>query len=197
MATPNLMENKSGFTLIELCLVIAIMSIVLGAIYSVFAATNRSTTNNEVIAEVMQNLRSSIDFMDQDIRMAGLDRFGSANAGIEVATADNLRFTADRNMNGAIDDNIERITYLYDAAKNQLNQRLQEDPSTLQTVAENVTNFQFSYLDADDNLLAFPIADLSEIRVVVVTISIEQPAGHSEPVIRTINKRILCRNLLF
>jgi len=198
MAASNLRENKSGFTLIELCLVIAIMSIVLGAIYSVFAATNRSTTNNEVVAEVMQNLRSSIDFMEQDIRMAGLDRFGSAKAGIEAATADNLRFTADRNMDGVLNDNIERITYFYDAANNRLRQCLWEGTlNDWQTVAENVTNFQFSYLDADDNLLAFPIADLSEIRVVVVTISIEQPAGHSEPVIRTINKRILCRNLLF
>jgi prepilin-type N-terminal cleavage/methylation domain-containing protein len=58
MAGTNLLESKSGFTLIELTVVIAIMSIVLGAIFSVFAATNRSTTNNEVIAEVMQNLRT-------------------------------------------------------------------------------------------------------------------------------------------
>ncbi len=198
MAATNLFENKNGFTLIELAVVIAIMSIVLGAIYSVFAATNRSTTNNEVIAEVMQNLRTSIDFMEQDIRMAGLDRFGSANAGIEAATATNLRFTADRNMDDVLNDNIERITYFYDAANNRLRQCLWEGTlDDWQTVAENVTNFQFSYMDADDNLLAFPIADLSEIRTVVVSMSIEQPAGRSEPVARTINKRILCRNLLF
>ncbi len=198
MAATNLFENKNGFTLIEVAVVIAIMSIVLGAIYSVFAATNRSTTNNEVIAEVMQNLRTSIDFMEQDIRMAGLDRFGSANAGIEAATATNLRFTADRNMDDVLNDNIERITYFYDAANNRLRQCLWEGTlDDWQTVAENVTNFQFSYMDADDNLLAFPIADLSEIRTVVVSMSIEQPAGRSEPVARTINKRILCRNLLF
>ncbi len=198
MAATNLLENKKGFTLIELTVVIAIMSIVLGAIYSVFAATNRSTTNNEVIAEVMQNLRTSIDFMEQDIRMAGLDRFDSANAGIEAATAVNLRFTADRNMDGTLNDNLERITYFYDAANNRLRQCLWEGTlNDWQTVAENVTNFQFSYMDADDNLLAFPIADLSEIRSVVVSMSIEQPAGRSEPVERTINKRILCRNLLF
>jgi prepilin-type N-terminal cleavage/methylation domain-containing protein len=198
MAANHLLENKNGFTLIELAVVMAIMSIVLGAIYSVFAATNRSTTKNEVIAEVMQNLRTSIDFMEQDIRMAGLDRFGSANAGIEAATATNLRFTADRNMDGVLNDNLERITYFYDAANNKLRQCLWEGTlNDWQTVAENVTNFQFSYMDADDNLLAFPIADLTEIRTVVVSMSIEQPAGRSEPANRTINKRILCRNLLF
>lgn len=198
MAGTNLLESKSGFTLIELTVVIAIMSIVLGAIFSVFAATNRSATNNEVIAEVMQNLRISIDFMEQDIRMAGLDRFDSANAGIEAATATNLRFTADRNMDGALNDNIERITYFYDAANNRLRQCLWEGTlNDWQTLAENVTNFQFSYLDADDNLLAFPIADLNQIRTVVVSISVEQPSGRSGHVERTINKRILCRNLTF
>jgi prepilin-type N-terminal cleavage/methylation domain-containing protein len=198
MVATNLVGNKNGFTLIEIMVVIAIMSIVLGAIYSVFAATNRSTTSNEVIAEVMQNLRTSIDFMEQDIRMAGLDRFGSANAGIEAATATNLRFTADLNMDGVLNDNHERITYFYDAANNRLRQCLWEGTlDDWQTVAENVTNFQFSYLDADDNPLAFPIADFNEIRTVVVSISIVHSAGRSEPVERTINKRILCRNLFF
>ena len=198
MAATNFFRNKNGFTLIELAVVIAIMSIVLGAIYSVFAATNRSTINNEVIAEVMQNLRTSIDFMEQDIRMAGLDRFGTANAGIEAATVNNLRFSADLNMDGVLNDNHERITYFYDAANNRLRQCLWEGTlNDWQTVSENVTNFQFSYLDADDNLIAFPIADLSIIRSVVVSMRIEQPAGRSGQVERTINKRILCRNLLF
>jgi prepilin-type N-terminal cleavage/methylation domain-containing protein len=198
MAATIFVGNKNGFTLIELAVVIAIMSIVLGAIYSVFAATNRSTINNEVIAEVMQNLRTSIDFMEQDIRMAGLDRFGTANAGIEAATANNLRFSADLNMDGVLNDNHERITYFYDAANNRLRQCLWEGTlNDWQTVSENVTNFQFSYLDADDNLIAFPIADLSIIRSVVVSMRIEQPAGRSGQVERTINKRILCRNLLF
>ena len=198
MAATNFVRNRNGFTLIELAVVVAIMSIVLGAIYSVFAATNRSTTNNEVIAEVMQNLRTSIDFMEQDIRMAGLDRFGTANAGIEDATAVNLRFTADRNMDGALNDNLERITYFYDAANNRLRQCLWEGTlNDWQTVAENVTNFQFSYRDAGDTLLAFPIADLNQIRTVEVSMSVEQPAGRSGQVERTINKRILCRNLSF
>ena len=198
MGAKILVDDKKGFTLFEVAVVIAILSVVLGAIYSVFAATSRSTTNNEVIAEVMQNLRTSIDFMEQDIRMAGLDRFGSANAGIEVATASSLRFTADRNMDGILNDNLERITYFYDAATNRLRQcLLGETLNDGQTVAENVTNFQFTYLDANDFPLAFPIADLAEIRTVVVTMNIEQPAGLSGSVERTINKRILCRNLSF
>ena len=196
MAKNNLYKDNSGFSILELAIAIAIMSIVLGAIYSVFNATNRSTTNNEVIAEVMQNLRISIDFMEQDIRMAGLDRFDTAGSIIEEATATNLRFTADRNMDGVLNDNLERITYSYDAANKRLRQCLWEGTlDDWQIVAENVTNFQLSYMDQDDTTLTLPIADLSEIRTVNVSMTIEQPAGISGPIERTISKRILCRNL--
>jgi prepilin-type N-terminal cleavage/methylation domain-containing protein len=196
MARNNLYNDNNGFSLLELAIAIAIMSIVLGAIYSVFNATNRSTNNNEVIAEIMQNLRTSIDFMEQDIRMAGLDRFDTAGSSIEDATATNLRFTADRNMDGVLNDNLERITYSYDAANKRLRQCLWEGTlDDWQTVAENVTNFQYFYMDQDDNTLTLPIADLSEIRTVNVSMTIEQPAGISGPIERTITKRILCRNL--
>lgn len=196
MVQKNLYNDNNGFSLLELAIAIAIMSIVLGAIYSVFNATNRSTTNNEVIAEVMQNLRISIDFMEQDVRMAGLDRFDTAGSSIEDATATNLRFTADRNMDGVLNDNLERITYSYDVANKRLRQCLWEGTlDDWQTVAENVTNFQLSYMDQDDNTLSLPIADLSEIRTVNVSMTVEQSAGISGPIERTISKRILCRNL--
>jgi type IV pilus assembly protein PilW len=98
-----LKSSRSGFSLVELMIAMVIAIVSLGAIYGVFASVQKTSTSNEVTAGVMQSLRTSVDFMESDIRMAGLDRFGSAAAGIEVATATNLRFTADRNMNGTID----------------------------------------------------------------------------------------------
>jgi prepilin-type N-terminal cleavage/methylation domain-containing protein len=204
----NLYKNKSGFSLVELMVVIAILPIVMGAIYGVFASVNRACINNEVNAEVMQHMRTSLEFMEQDIRMAGLDGSESADAGIEVATPSIFRFTADRNMDGTIntafladgiqEQDLERITYSYDAAGRQLEQCLYEETNDAwETVAENVINFQFTYFDEDDNPLAFPIADLSKVRTVQVSMTIEQPAGRAGPVSRTLTKRILCRNLGF
>jgi hypothetical protein len=101
-------------------------------------------------------------------------------------------------MDGVINDNLERITYFYDSGNIRLRQCLWEGTlDDWQTVAENVINFQYSYMDQDDNPLTFPIADLSEIRTVNVSMTIEQPAGISGPVERTITKRILCRNLTY
>lgn len=190
----------------EVLVALAMLSIIIGAVYAVFASVNRTSVNNEVTATVMQNMRTSIEFMEQDIRMAGLDRFNSADSGIEVATASNLQFTADRNMDGVInfavladgvqEVDLERITYAYDAANKRLRQCLYEETvDDWETVAENVDDFQFTYLDADGNPLVFPIADLSEIQTVQISMTLEQSSGLAGSVSRTLNKRILCRNL--
>jgi prepilin-type N-terminal cleavage/methylation domain-containing protein len=202
MKNKKLFKNKFGFTLVEIMVVLAIFPIVIAAIYGVFASVNRSCTNNEVSAEVMQYMRTSIDFMEQDIRMAGLDRFDSADAGIEpFAKSEDtyLRFTADRNMSGTIEmADFEDITYEYDDVNDRLTQCLYEGApeEDCGTLAENVTAFQFSYFDEDDSLLAAPV-DPSLIRTVQVTMTIEQPAGRAGTVSRTLTKRILCRNLSF
>ena len=202
-------ENQRGLTVVELLIVIAIVSLALGSIYGVFASVTKSNTGNEVQADVMQSLRTSLGYMEQDIRMAGLDRFGSAHAGIEEATATTIRFTADRNMDGVINPadlsngiqevDLERITYSYDTATKRLRQCLSEGTpgETWDTVAENVQAFQLSYFDADDAALALPIADLTLIRSVAVTMTVMEPAGASRTVSRTMTKRILCRNLSF
>ena len=221
MVDKHFLKNSPGFTLAELIIALGIMSIVLVAIYGVSAAASRSSTKNEVAAEVMQNLRTSMDFMEQDIRMAGLDRFGLAGAGIvrlvapiPMPSATHLYFTADRNMNDAINNydnsdgiteeggDLDRITYYYDAANKQLRQCLSDDTTDLlcETVAENVENFQFSYLDANNAQIPFPIdtdVKLSSIRTVQVSMTIRKVASAYGPVSRTLTKQIVCRNLEF
>jgi prepilin-type N-terminal cleavage/methylation domain-containing protein len=207
----TLKSSHSGFSVVELLIAMVIAGISLGAIYSVFASVQKTSTSNEVNARVMQSLRTCIGFMESDIRMAGLDRFGTAGAGIEVATATNLRLTADRSGPGGIMDgtintadltddlqeqDLERITYSYDAAGKRLRQCLSEGTTDAwETVAENVDNFGFRYFDANNNLIAFPILDNTLIRFVEVSITVQQPAGMAIPVSRTITKRIFCRNL--
>ena len=200
-----LKSSRSGFSLVELMIAMVIAIVSLGAIYGVFASVQKTSTSNEVTARVMQSLRTSVDFMESDIRMAGLDRFGTAAAGIEVATATNLRFTADRNMDGTIntavlpglqEQDLERITYFYDAANKRLRQCLSEGTTDAwETVAENVENFSFEYFDANNNQIAFPIIDNALIRIIEVSITVRHPAGIADPVSRTITKRIFCRNL--
>ena len=221
MVNIRFINNSRGFTLVELMIALGIMSMVIAAIYGTSIAANRSATKNEVAAEMMQNLRTSVDFLEQDIRMAGLDPFDLAGAGIvrlsapiPMPSATHLYFTADRNKNDTIDvydgsgniseaaGDLDRITYYYDAANKQLRQCLSDDTtdSSCETVAENVEDFQFSYLDADNAPIPFPIDDdvkLSNIRSVEVSITIRKLAGGFGPISRSLTKQIVCRNLAF
>jgi prepilin-type N-terminal cleavage/methylation domain-containing protein len=202
-------RNQQGFSLVELLVALAIAGTALAAVFTVYWSVTKSSTRNEVTADVLQNLRTSIVFIEQDLRMVGLDRFGTADAGFESVDATSIRFTADRNMSGAINDadltdgiqevDLERITYAYDAATRRLRQCLSEGTprEAWDTVAENVQAFQLSYFDANDAALALPIADLTLIRSVAVTMTVAEPAGANRTVSRTLTKRILCRNLSF
>jgi prepilin-type N-terminal cleavage/methylation domain-containing protein len=219
MLDKNSFDNSRGFTLAELLIALGIISIVLTAVYGVSSAAKRSTTRNEVAAEVMQNLRTSFDFLEQDIRMAGLDRYSLADAGIvrtstpiAMPSSTHLYFTADRNMNDTIDTyddtdgiaeadgDLDRITYYYDAANKRLRQCLSADltDASCETVAENVENFQFIYLDPNNAQIPFPIDNdvkLSNIRSVRVEMTIRRLAGGFGSVSRTLTKQIICRNL--
>ncbi|MGD8716903.1 MAG: prepilin-type N-terminal cleavage/methylation domain-containing protein [Desulfobacterales bacterium] len=208
MTASSLFRTNRGFSVFELTVVIGILSIVIAAMYGVFASINRSTTNTEVRAEIMQKLRTAIDFMEQDIRMAGLDRYKSAEAGIVYADDFKLNFTADRNMDGDIDKSLnmddgiqegelEYITYEWDSSDNVLKQSLGTGPS--QEVARNVADFKFTYYDDNDDTIAPPGAGTTkdDIRVVKVKMTVQQPAGRSGTISRTLTKRILCRNLYY
>ncbi|MCU0558820.1 MAG: prepilin-type N-terminal cleavage/methylation domain-containing protein [Desulfobacterales bacterium] len=205
--TPLTCRRQCGFSLIELLIVMAIVSLALGSIYAVFASAAKSNTDNEVTAEVMNHLRTSLGYMEADIRMAGLDRFGTADAGIEAASAIAIRFTADRNLDGAInaadlsdgiqEGDLERITYAYDSATKRLWQCLSEGTpnESWDTVANHVADLQLRYFDENGMLLSFPIADLARIRSVEISLTIAQPSGFNRRVVRTATKSVFIRNL--
>ena len=208
-------HSAAGFTLIEVLITIAIISIFIPAVYSVYTIMSRSMTTQSVVADVQQSVRFSLDFMVQDIRMAGLDPhasvgLGTAGAGIEEATATKIRFTADQNMDGVINNtNQERVTYLLDASNNQLDLILYEGTASQNTQAmiENVRAFDengnpippltFRYFDEDGNPIATPMgaADLPKIKEIDISLTAQAPAGQKGMISRTFNVRVRGRDL--
>jgi prepilin-type N-terminal cleavage/methylation domain-containing protein len=191
----NRAVRSSGFTLVEVMMCIAIISIVFGTIYRSFDIFNRSYTTENVKAGVQQKTRIGIDLMARDIRLAGLDPLGSANAGF-ISSGTNtasIQFSADHNYDGDLDDPFENITYA-------LNGNVLEQTSDLgsgsvaDTLLNNVTDLTFIYLDATDTPMAAPI-QVDEIRTVLISLTLQRPAGRGDPVSRTYTTRIRCRNL--
>jgi prepilin-type N-terminal cleavage/methylation domain-containing protein len=192
--------GAGGFTLIELLLAMAVGSIVLAAIFGVYIALNRSYTTQNAAADVQQDLRAGMDFMIEDLMMAGLDPKGTADARIQEARADYIRFTSDRNLNGAVDEaDFEIITYSYDSGTDQLSQCLYEGTGSddWETLLDNVSGFSFSYLDVDGNDLGDPVDanDLNDIQRVVISVTISEPAGRGRQLERTYTTQAHCRNV--
>jgi type IV pilus assembly protein PilW len=195
--------NKKGFTAVELLISLAILSMTLGSIYSLYMSFIRQCTNEGVKINVQQSVRSSLDMMTRDIRMAGLDPEGTGDFGIVAVTSQRFQFTADRDMDGELDDadatdgidlpDTEHMAYEYDGIST-LRMMLYKSNGTLELsdeVVENVTDLTFTYYNSADETTS----DLDAIRTVDIRMTIQKSSGRDDQVSRTLVKRVKCRNL--
>ena len=199
----NMKFNKKGFTAIELLVSLAIMSIALTSIYSMYMSFIRTCTKEGVKIRVQQNVRSGLDMMIRDIRLAGLDPDGTGDFGIVAVTSQRIQFTADRDMDGELDDadatdgidapDMEHMAYEYDGS-GILKMVLYKANGNLETdeiMAENVTDLTFTYFDSNDDTTS----NLDEIRTIDIQMTIQKASGQDGQVSRTLVKRVNCRNL--
>ncbi len=170
-------SDSKGFTLVEVLIAITITGVVLGAIYNVFASANQTYFTQDSVADTQQRARIGLDFMVRDIRMAGLDPMLTYTAGIEEATATKIRFTADKNVDGVIQNvNRERLTYELDGNRLCLYEGVDlgtPPPPTAVTLIDNVSALSFIYRDVDGVAIALPVSasNLADIRTVDISIT--------------------------
>jgi len=121
--TMHIKPNKSGFTLVELLIVMAITGIVTGAVFTAFKSQQKSYGVQEQVVEMQQNLRAGMDLMVREIRMAGYSQGASGfgiidiqprnignNVDTTIAGNGSFQFTADLDDNGTLGGN-ETISY--------------------------------------------------------------------------------------
>ncbi len=209
--------SEEGFTLIELLVGLGLAGVVFALIVSFFFNFSRSSTAQNAAAAAQQTARAGVDFMAQELRLAGLDPLNEAAAGIELIAADGsrIRFTTDRcNLpigssdsctnpvpDGDVEGKNERVSFLYDTASRTLRRGLYEGtPSETWTpmvsrVAPNPDNQPlFNFLDATGN----PVVDNNQrnlIRTVIITLTVEEPAGRGAVAARTYSARVRLRNI--
>ena len=180
--------SSAGFTMIEMLMALAILSIAFGTIYKTFEQLNRSTATENVKAGAQQAVRIAVDFMVQDIRLAGLNPLGSPGIGIQTATPESIQFTMDANFDGDDADTLEDITYRFNSGNGTL---VQTNHLGDEVLIDNITSLNFTYLDSDDQTTS----DLDEIRSVIVSLSMQRPAGRDPDISRAYTTRVRCRNL--
>lgn len=192
---PWLTSRAAGFTLVEVLVCLALLSILFGTVFRSYATVNRSYTKENVKAGVQQKTRIGIELMARDIRLAGLDPLNEASAGF-ISSGTNttsIRFTADLNYDGDVSDPFEDIAYNLNADRLEQTSDLGAGIS-VDTLLDNVTALTFTYLDANDTVLAEPIP-VDEITSILISLTVQRPSGRDGPISRTYTTRVRCRNL--
>jgi prepilin-type N-terminal cleavage/methylation domain-containing protein len=182
----------TGFSAVEMLMVLAILAILFTSMYRGFETLNRSYTTESVKATCQQNARIGMEFMVHDLRLAGLDPkklvnpLAAAGAGFVTATGSDMRFTADVNYDGDLNDPFEDIRYRLNGDRIEQTNHL-----GTATLLQNVTNLTFIYLDELDAVTT----TTGDIRSVVISLTVERPSGIDKPVARTYTTRVRCRNM--
>jgi prepilin-type N-terminal cleavage/methylation domain-containing protein len=188
----NFIQSNHGFTMIELLVAMVVALLALSAIYSTFLNQQKSYVVQEETAAMHQNIRAASFYMEKEIRMAGCDPTGAANAGITIgeAKAASIRFTEDvtdgagGDPDGAVTAPNEDIQYSLDASGNL--RRIDFNAGGLPgvVVAQNIDAIDFVYLDgaSPPNVLNTPLPPATG----------DVPAG-SEGQIRSVEITIVAR----
>jgi type II secretory pathway pseudopilin PulG len=185
----TLAGSTAGFTLVEILVGLGLASVLMAAIVALFATLSRSYTTQNVAAEVQQVVRAGIDEMVMNIRMAGVNPLNIADVGVkDDYSSTQIRFTSDINASGVIGDaDDEDIAYIFE--ENKL--KRQVDGGNKIELVQNVSDFSFTYLKEDE----LPADSVSEIRTVLISMTVTEPAGRGQNVSRTYSARVRCRNL--
>ncbi len=108
--------DERGFTLVELMVTLFLSTIITIILYYAYQNQQKIYKSQESVVDMQQNARAALFLISEEMRMAGYDPLGIANASI-VDTDDNptsIRFTQDLNEDGDDDDANEDITIFLD-----------------------------------------------------------------------------------
>jgi hypothetical protein len=200
---------------------LGLAAVVFGLIVSFFANMSRSTTAQNAAAAAQQTARAGVNFMAQELRLAGLDPLNSAGAGIEEISpfGTKIRFSSDScNVgvgesgtcanpvpDGNVNGKNERVTFIYSAANRDIRRCLYETIATFGQEASNGSCMPlleqvepnpdavplFTFLDGN----GLPTTVRGDIRTVLITLTVLETAGRSKAVERTYSSRVRLRNI--
>lgn len=155
------LKKSKGFTLIEILIALAIMSIVTTAIYQLYISQYKTWVSQDITVEMQQSARFAMDTMTREMQLIGYD-VPSAFDAIEIAGEKEFKFRSkdesiecDPTVAGDCNKRIREITFKYDVDNKTLkmivgtwNGTTFNAPTTA-TLAESITGMTFEYYNVD------------------------------------------------
>ncbi len=178
--------RQKGFTLIELMVAMAISGMLMAVVAMAYTGQSRSNTTVQDVSNLQQDMRSALQLMAREIRMAGYDPTGNANAGITTATATNFRFTEDTGDgtpggagDGDLGDANEDIRFAINT--NNALGRETGGGGGLQPIAETINQVMFEYYLENKTWTQTPTAaeldKIHAVKIIVLGRSARESAG--------------------
>jgi len=209
------MRRNSGFSFVELLVVVAILGLIMAAIYTVFQTSSRSYVVQDRVVAMQQDARFGVDYIADLLRMAGYDPRGvgentfgfqlnkdwaPTGNGPQTCDAANLAFTVDNDQDGTVaaNDNEQVAFRLTTVSGNGVLQRYRNG-SGWETILSgvDVANSSFTFIWADGTSHA-PAStdDLTKIRAVQVTLQMSPPQLYGKTIMqKSYTTQVKCRNL--
>jgi type IV pilus assembly protein PilW len=217
--------NKKGVTLIELLVALVIAAITLAGIYRVFITQTKTYAVQDQAVEVQQSVRSAMEILLRDLRMAGFDDDNlksKYNDGTSIKVVNPITTPLsdhsitvtyeyfDRTVGASGEYQLHTLAYAVDGSSNLVRRTTITKPNkTSQTTTEpllpnvDALNFTYGVDDNDDDTLDswVPAASVGVRRVIAVRVVLTARPDQTNPDVqkavspRTLDSIVMMRNL--
>jgi len=198
--------NRKGLTLIELLVALAICGMVMAGIYKVFIAQSRAYTVQDQVVEVQQSVRSAMEILLRDLRMAGFDNDNvlstiTINSPIANLGDDSITVNYEYYDTALTQYQKHTVAYWRDGGSSTLIRQLTVDDvaKPQENLLENVDNLNFTYgVDADEDGALdswVPAGSIGVSKVVAVRVTLTARPVQINPEQKMISPRTLVSNV--
>jgi type IV pilus assembly protein PilW len=148
--------NRKGITLIELLVALVICGLVIAGIYRVFVAQTKAYSIQDQVVEVQQNVRSAMEILLRDLRMAGYDDDNASSAIVitdpifRPVAQNSIKVNYENYNMTTLPPQYEKheVAYWLDGVTSELKRQRTVTPGgagTLDILLENVDAFNITY----------------------------------------------------